>query len=806
MKLTPGKMTIPKGTILAEEGQALEAVIIVLSGKIMLYKDSFRMQKEQATCIGLNDIEKGVHSSKSVALEDSVIYVLPIVETDSAHEKIEKPDLSCEKMEKPDPSYEEMEKTDPIHAMIEKKDDFRAIFISSQYKSIAELFGIYERMSELAEKVYYLAPLSYRTYENRCMEAKIDPVVINNLEQMKVYEPKHEFDKQQIRFCLKASEIPLDSHRSYYAKSEEMARCQIEILGKMVNGLIEEIGDLAHFLDDFVDILLFQNQNLYECSLTLGKELRRQDMSMDAWKKYMVSSMEKLGRLFHALRKISGKEISFDLDEMECMIEKICQGEIEQEEALEDNEAFMDVEQQVLLLQNSLQQIIDYSEHDKKDLAAFAKGMEYFVAATDKMAYDDEMKEHKRNITAKFFALYKDCFFKSITKGNAPIAVKLFLHYGYMDENLLSMEQLMFLCKDQAKKEVESETSKEDVIKVYTMYEWLKEIYSGNQEPSKNEFDEDFLEYIKRLRSEGDAKALDPEAVNDKGWRVEFEVDNMFRVNDKICYGHISSYVPVLFQDVMYGHMEKMILSRDQMKDSIMKIEEIDYSAFYREYLCSFSDIAVYHFPMPVKAYPKVILIPGYGVNGSMWQEISGKDKTSSGRFLLPAILGTDLDEVMLKLVGRLRWELCRCVMGREWNDIRSKSFTAEYIGYMQFYRENKDLSEEARDKIKRQIVKARNNTREFFVYDYEDYIKKEYYGIMKLNKVARELLSTYVPFKKEIREKLKKQRPFEVAIARYERNRLKKEQELHSLIRNFQHKNKPVPEEVMEVIHYYEL
>ena len=155
-------------------------------------------------------------------------------------------------------------------------------------------------------------------------------------------------------------------------------------------------------------------------------------------------------------------------------------------------------------------------------------------------------------------------------------------------------------------------------------------------------------------------------------------------------------------------------------------------------------------------------------------------------------------------MFGRFRWELCRCIQGMAWNDIKLKSLTSEYMDYIQFYRKNHDLSDEAREKVKLQIQKGRNNSREIFLIDYEAWIKSEANGALKINKVARELLATYCPFEKSIREKLSAQRPYEVAMARGKRNALKKKQELELKIRTIQKTTSEIPEEIMETHGFY--
>ena len=129
-----------------------------------------------------------------------------------------------------------------------------------------------------------------------------------------------------------------------------------------------------------------------------------------------------------------------------------------------------------------------------------------------------------------------------------------------------------------------------------------------------------------------------------------------------------------------------------------------------------------------------VILFPLFGTNASMWQEVGGKNKGTPGRFCFPIMTSSNIDDLMVKLFGRFRWELCRCIQGMAWNDVKIKSLTSEYMDYIQFYRKNRDLSEEARDKVKLQIQKARNNSRETFLIDYESWIKNEANGSMNKN------------------------------------------------------------------------
>jgi hypothetical protein len=204
------------------------------------------------------------------------------------------------------------------------------------------------------------------------------------------------------------------------------------------------------------------------------------------------------------------------------------------------------------------------------------------------------------------------------------------------------------------------------------------------------------------------------------------------------------------------------------------------------------------------RVFPDILLMPNVGSNGVMWQDISNKRRDSAGRFVLPIFTDVDLKILLTRILGRFRWELCRTIEGALWNDIKQKSLTSEYSDYLQFYRKNKELSEEKKEKIKSQIQKGRNSSREIFVLDYEQWINYESIGALKLNKPLREIMATYCPFAKDLREHLKLQPLFEEAMARYTRDKLKKIREVEGRYRLLLKDKIELTPELVETLNYY--
>jgi hypothetical protein len=187
-----------------------------------------------------------------------------------------------------------------------------------------------------------------------------------------------------------------------------------------------------------------------------------------------------------------------------------------------------------------------------------------------------------------------------------------------------------------------------------------------------------------------------------------------------------------------------------------------------------------------------------------MWQEVSGKKKSNPGRIFLPIFTEVDIKDILIKVFGRYRWELCRTIQGNAWNNIKEKSLTSEYADYIQFYRKNRDLSEEVKEKLKIQIQKGKGNYREIFSIDYEIWVKGESAGGMRLNRVSREILATYCPFSKPIREKVKNMPLIAEAMTRFYRNKAKTLKELDIRNRVIEKEGGQLTEELMDNYIFY--
>ena len=414
---------------------------------------------------------------------------------------------------------------------------------------------------------------------------------------------------------------------------------------------------------------------------------------------------------------------------------------------------------------DALPQIIEYSDLDEERAENFKKLIAEYTALPDKSSTEDNVRLMRRKITETFFIMYEGAFFRSLMDKNIPVVIKMFLYFGFVDETLAGAANTEVLEKLAASYESDPEGN------VVTAYEWLKLIFDGKVEPSKNEFDMEFPKYLKQQYDDGEIKMEEMKRLaNDRKAKVSFEIQNFLKLGSRMTYGRISTYIPVFTEESSLRPPAASITTYKAVHDALNMIRSIDFSCFTRQIVFSNTDIGVTREFIDTEILPYIILMPNGGTRSALWQEISGAHRNTPGRMMMPIFLDKEASSHVLRLTGEFRWEMCRREQGVHWNDVTTPSLTALFCDYLQFYRKNHDLSPDLREKIKAQLQSARNSSKAVFVSDYMNYVVYESAGSLRLNKVSRDIIFRFCPFSKEIRKRLQVSSPaYQKLIERYD-------------------------------------
>lgn len=447
---------------------------------------------------------------------------------------------------------------------------------------------------------------------------------------------------------------------------------------------------------------------------------------------------------------------------------------------------------------NMLKQLCDFAELPDRysDINSY---VEKFMALSDKDSREDNVRLLRKQMIEAYFQLYEEVFLHYAKAGERNRVIELFLDFGLLDERLLTDAQLEFICGIQP-------LNKTTPCKIYRMRDWLMRIYKGQEIPSKNEFDLEYVDYVREVKKN---EALTPDQerklLTDNEFKTRYEIKNMLKYNCRLLNGNLLGFFPMIHMGNFERGIEQMVLTSEILNEQIAKLLEIDYSIFYREMLFADPEKKIEKESIQKEIFPNIILFPVAGINSIMWQEISGKRSNSEGRIFFPAFFEGKLEDTLLSIFAKYHWELCKTIQGGAWNNIAVPSLTSEYSDYIQFYRRNRELSAEKKELLKNQISRHRNNMREIFASDYITWMKYESTGSIRLNKIARRVLATYCPFRKNIRSKLQSQPIFEEAMNKFERDRQKKCKEISLRFKALEKKGAEFTKELYDTQTYYE-
>lgn len=577
-------------------------------------------------------------------------------------------------------------------------------------------------------------------------------------------------------------DVQPELRKAFFAADRYIAMSHMTKASECLGRLADSLRSTLARLDETISLLYCddKNNNVYDAFLTAAKEMRSGGLDC-------TPALNALNFIFDKLKDIASYiEVEYrhvcgiDFKYLEhyhanaiASLSEAAQITI-QASSPDDMADIVSLPEE---LTGSAEKILEYSEISEEKATCFMMNLTAFRNLRNKLSQDDSARAIRAAIADLYFEIYPAVFKKAYSRKDNSRLIRMFLAYGYMDEKLLNNSQTMALYK------LAGTERTADITNVHYMDEWFTKIYEMEKDPSLNSFGHDYFDTFRELKKQGRYADKDKPAYdNDRDGRLEFENSNMFRQNHRLCQGQISVYFPILHKDMAPYNPARSLVTPESVRDRINRILEVDFSAFHREINYRDASKNIEKELVMMQVFPDIILIPVYGTRAMMWQEISGRVRSTPGRFLLPVFTDENLDEMILKLVGNFRWELCRTMAGAAWNDISQSSLTSEYADYIQFYKKNHDLSDDAKEKVKALIAKNHNRLRDIFTSDYEIWINNESKGNPRLNKVARGIFIKYCTFSKSIRSQLEQQPIYTdmLAAVRYQRQKQARELENH--------------------------
>lgn len=679
------------------------------------------------------------------------------------------------------------ENADDLKNILSANERYRIVFLRTAIEQRHRIFVLYSQLYRRMSQFHAFVQTVFNDYKTFCANYQLDEQVFPQMDYFNRLEMKHKAEAWEVNNSTSLIKNVLKDYIQMMVKDDSLCVGVIMEASAQMHRAMLGIGEMVTYLSDRKKILLAESENdifhlYFDLAIRSGK--RHLDIA---------PVKQELSFLSEFIRKSQLYEPA------------LIKTRIQQYEEYDfENAASAQLSKKIdVLTENCLKHILDFSQISSEEAGAFLAQVEAYRNLPDMTSTDSAAYKIRKQIAPLFYNIYFQVFMQAVEDEDAasPI-IEMFLNFGFMDTKLAGEENAKAMYDLTGRlRQFKSE-------RVYTIFTWLKSIYFGRNEPSKNEFELDYMAYLLEQRKNGDLTEEQVKKMqNDQKEKVRFEIQNMFTSANRITYGKVTTFCPILCEFDLINTIDKMAVTVDRLEEELNKIRKVDFTAFYRE--VNFTNAAndiLNHELLMSEVLPDIILMPNAGTRAMMWQETADKRRDTRARFLFPIFTAANMEEMMIETVGRYRWEMCRKIQGVRWNDIREKSLTSEYCDYLQFYRKNRDLSADAKDKLKTAIQRAKNNYREVFVKDYQSWINYESKGSFRLNKVAREIMVVYCPFAKDIRAALKANPMYQISIPKFERDNAKKAQRLTALYEKYQKAGGEITEELKENLLYCQL
>lgn len=731
--------------IIIEEGSDNNIFYIVAGGSVTAGISGHEIELKKGDIVGIFDITSPVHTCSYTAAENCALIPYPFKGTES------------------------------LLTLLNNNPDLRKLFILSFCRNIVflikEALGSFNDCRELYQ---YILQLNTE-YHTSCMSIGLPSKTLPFMEEMQTLDEEdmppfylEDYYVSMRKFISEAaSVVPAHFVYGFLIKSQEDVGKMLSLSEKLVQTQVNYLHILLN--EDYLDIF-----DLY-CDLFFRAR----------------SNGAKAEDIDAAIRAITERMQKMPLIDKMFLVKRVSRFQTKAASVREKKELSKEEETIHNELTNSVSCILDYAQLEPETISEFNKTLEQFRQLPDKNATDRSVDTVRKQLTRFFYDIYGKVLFRALDSVSIPTIIKMFLNFGYMDPNLCGYDNAVNLyehadtfhgLRDQG---------------IYTMLEWFQEIYNGSKQPSRNEFEQDYTAYIRNLKREKKLdKQQEMDMLNDRTAKVQYELDNLFPQVNKVTFGRILTFCPILIEENILKPFDELALTPQKILEIFEKITTIDYSAFYHEIL--FEDVkANLKETVRVDVRPDIILAPNAGVKGILWQECEGMHRTTPGRMVISALHMENAEKTFTRMTGEFRWEMCKRTMGARWNDFASHSLTSDYCSYAQFFSKNRDLSYDAKEKLKETLKRCKNSYKEMFVQDYIVFIQYESTGSSRLNKVARGILFTYCPFRQDICDKLQGNGAFQEFL---DKHRIHKGQALHrigQILQKYQNTGLPVPEEI---------
>ncbi|MCZ9874297.1 hypothetical protein OFP67_14050 [Brachyspira hyodysenteriae] len=325
-------------------------------------------------------------------------------------------------------------------------------------------------------------------------------IYMHNKNQLIENTEKLDFEIDYVRRFLT---MPKEIKNQFFTYDENMSLDASHMLYenlKKISSLLK--NEIVEAIENILFLSSNEEESLFGEYTKTALDLDKQGKDNEVWVKYIKFMSNIIKDIYNKIKTEYDYDLRIDIDEIDSIIRRVSANS---SNTSEDNIAagiddvdnikvtlgFEELPEEV---KNPTKKLIEMSGIDENKAKNFMKSLQAFRKLRDKFSTDDDVRKIRRGVSSVFFEIYREIAKRAIINGENNKLVKMFLNFGYMDDQLLTPNQIMDLYEIKDK-------SKTKRINVFYIDEWLQKIYDKDEPPSVNGFGQDYREALRELKN-----------------------------------------------------------------------------------------------------------------------------------------------------------------------------------------------------------------------------------------------------------------------------------------------------------------
>jgi hypothetical protein len=748
-------ITLEKGKAIYTFGQPMTALHLIVEGKVQVDYPGGSYLIGKGDVIGICEISSEFHFLSYTVLESTTILTYPL------------------------------SSVNVLNDLLQKSGDIARYFLLSACSQINTLQNRFSLSQVNCSSLYSSLMSDFEKYTNLCERYRINPRHLDGLEEMTAYLEETSEEPWLNGYYLGLSHIYGGEHFRDFLQEPSVSLGILQRGSQDFRRICGKLEDQFHYQQQIAAFYFDETSNdLLDFYISLYYKL--DPTSED--KPDILADITRMSEHLSGNSTIAGDLLQSRMQQFT--------NNLTLTSSAEDASSALPPE-----LAGSLNTILEFVGKDLGISDSFRSHVHSYKLLKDKSSMEDKVCSLRKVLTEEFYVLYTAVFEQTLHETDIPTPVWMFLYFGYVDEELAGTENAAVLYR------MVPNITDNSSFGVYTFYHWLMAIFHGKKEPSRNEFDQDYTDFMHKQKLSGNVTEKELMTLESSSMsKVNYELQNMFPSANKMTFGRVSTFCPLFTAENTLKDLETTFVTVSRIAKASEQVRRVDYSAFYRTGLDMENIEVTGKMQLHYEYLPDIILMPNAGIRGVMWQEIEGKKRNSPARMCFSIFHMEDINTSFLRMTGEFRWELCKRIQGGRWNDVSERSLTSEYFDYIQFYKKNHDLSSEAKERVRTALLQAKNSFKEMFVRDYMQWIMFEGNGSPRLNKIARRIFFTYCPFSAEICAKLDQNPLYADLLSQHRIHNAQKRHQIDMLYQKLRNSNAPIPDTLERERSFYDL